>query len=73
MPSYDVKVGYPNTDARSRVTWRAGGRLLGHVREVVATRTTSRWFAEDANGAPLEGTFRTKRAAVDAVVEHAGA
>lgn len=43
---------------------RGRRHTIGYVRHV-----ERRWFAEDADRLPLEGTFRTRQAAGDAIVD----
>lgn len=58
-----VVIGWRDLHDRAEVRRRRDGSLLGYVR-----LAEGRWFAEDVRQAPLEGTFRTRCQAVDAVL-----
>lgn len=68
-----IQMGFPRGhEGRSEIRLRHSGRVLGTVREVEATPRSSRWFAEDETGFPIEGTFSTKSDAAVAVAREAG-
>lgn len=57
-------LGHPSAGLLSRIFVEQDGRRvqIGTVREV-----EGRWFPIDLDGLPVEGTYRTKRAAAEAL------
>lgn len=58
-----VVVGWVDRDGRQRVFREGHGVVIGFVRQF-----GTRWFAESAQGLPIEGTYRRRKDAVTAVV-----
>lgn len=62
-PSWLV-VGWRNLYGRAEVRRRSDYSLLGYVR-----LSEDRWFAESAHQSPIEGTFKTRGTALDALLD----
>lgn len=62
-------IGWPQApEHRSRVL-RAGSReTVGFVRRSVREAPANQWFAERRDGSPIEGQYRTRKLALDALV-----
>lgn len=65
-----VHVSWPDENERRTVRRRGNRRaVLGYVRSAGGPQLHDvRYFAETADGLPIEGTFRTRHEAVDAVI-----
>lgn len=59
-------IGYPDRNDRSAISVETVATGFRH-RIGWVVRRENRYFAEALDGMPIEGTFRTKRAAADAV------
>jgi hypothetical protein len=61
-----IVIGWPDAHDRRTIRNRRTGELIGYIR---STPDPVRYFAEDRNGFPIEGTFYTRHNALDALIE----